>query len=65
MREVNSPSLFTGCKGSRQSVSALVPGQSYVSLYINAETGRTAMRMGAGERRERRYCSLYTKELMV
>lgn len=25
--EVNSPSLFTGCKGPRQSVSALVPGQ--------------------------------------
>lgn len=41
--EVNSPSLFTGCKGSRQSVSALVPGQSYMSLYINAQTWQTAV----------------------
>lgn len=35
--EVNSPSLFTGCKGPRQSVSALVPGQSYMSLCIKAQ----------------------------
>lgn len=42
MREVNSPSLFTGCEGSRQSVSALVAGQWYMSLYINAQTCQTA-----------------------
>lgn len=35
--EVNSPSPFTGCKGSRQSVSALVPGQSYMFLCIKAQ----------------------------
>lgn len=37
MMEVNSLSLFTGCKGSRQSVSALMPGQSYMSLCVKAQ----------------------------
>lgn len=35
--EVNSLSLFTGCKGPRQSVGALVSGQSYMSLCIKAQ----------------------------
>ena len=34
---VNSPSLFTDHKGPRQSVSALVPGQSYMSLCVKAQ----------------------------
>lgn len=45
--EVNSLSLFTGCKGSRQSVSALMPGQSYMSLCVKAQRWQTAGWKGA------------------
>ncbi len=46
--EVNSLSLSTGRKGPRQSVGALVSGQSYMSLCIKAQRWATAGGAGWG-----------------